>query len=100
MDRDRVDGRLDAEDGRPPASRSDVVEQYSDRGGLARAVGTEEAEYFAGPHLESHLDDPAVLAVILGQTLGLNDRVHGRPIPLQSRRRRSDRAKFGAIKCA
>ena len=47
MDRDRVDGRLDAEHRRPPARRPEVVEQRPDRRRLAGAVGAEEAEGLA-----------------------------------------------------
>ena len=69
VDRDRVDGRVDAEDARPPGRRPDVVEQGPDRRRLAGAVGAEEAERLALLDLEVDVDDAAVLAVRLGQLL-------------------------------
>ena len=60
VDRDRVDGRLDAEDRAPAARRPDVVEQRPDRRRLAGAVGAEEAERLALVDLEVDVDDAAV----------------------------------------
>ena len=76
MDRDRVDGRLDAEDRRPAARRPDVVEERPDRRRLAGAVRAEEAEGLAFVDLEVDVDDAAMRAVGLGQLLGLDDRGH------------------------
>src|SRR5262249_30183333 len=70
MDRDRVDGRLDAEDARRSAGRPD-------RRRLAGTVGTEEAEGLALVDPQVDLDDPAVLAVALGELVGLDDPGHG-----------------------
>ena len=53
MDGDRVLGRVDPEDRRPPARRADVVEQGADRRRLAGAVGAEEAERLALVDLRS-----------------------------------------------
>ncbi len=79
VDRDRVGGRLDAEDLGPPGGRPDEVEQDTHRRRLAGAVGPEEAEDLALGDLEVELDDAAMLAVGLGQALGLDDSGHGTP---------------------
>src|SRR5439155_13937464 len=76
MDRDRICRRVDAEDGRPPARRPEVVEQCPDRRRLAGAVWSEEAEGLALVDLEVDVDDPAMLAIGLGELLGLDDRGH------------------------
>ena len=47
VDRDRVDGRLDAEDLGPPGGRADEVEQDPHRRRLARSVRAQEAEDLA-----------------------------------------------------
>ena len=76
VDGDRILGRVDAEDRRPAAGRTDVVEQRPDHRGLAGAVGPEEAKRLALADFEVDVDDPAVLAVVLGQLLGLDDGCH------------------------
>ena len=76
MDRDRVVGRVDAEDRRPAARRADVVEQRPDHRRLAGAVRAEEAERLPFADLEVDLDDASVLTVELGQLLGLDDGGH------------------------
>jgi hypothetical protein len=76
VDGDRVIGRLDAKDRGPAAGGPDVVEEKPDRGRLARAVRTQEAEYLASGHGQVDVDHAAVLAVVLGQLLGLDDNVH------------------------
>ena len=73
MDRDRVDGRLDAEHRGPAAGRTDEVEQDPHRRRLARAVGSEEPEDLALADLEVEVDDAAVRAVRLREALGLDD---------------------------
>ena len=77
VDGDRVGGRLDAEDARRAAGRPDEVEQGPDRRRLAGAVGPEEAEDLALARLQVDVDDAAVLAVGLGELLGLDDGGHG-----------------------
>ena len=81
VDRDRVGGRLDAEDERPAGRRADVVEQGPDRRRLAGAVRPEEPEGLALGHLEIDVDDPAVRAVGLRELLCLDDRGHDDPFP-------------------
>src|ERR1019366_1806851 len=76
MDRDRIDGAVDAEHEGLAARRPDQVDDRPDRSGLAGAVRAEEAEHLALLDAEVDLDDPAVRAVRLGQLLGLDDRGH------------------------
>jgi hypothetical protein len=73
MDRHRVGGRLDVEDVGLAGRGPDEVEQRPDRGGLPGAVGAEEPEHLAGVDLEVDVDDPAVLAVGLGEAFGADD---------------------------
>ena len=67
VDRDGIDGRVDAEDARSAGRRPDVVEQRPDRRRLAGAVGAEEAERLALLDDEVDVDDPAMAAVRLGE---------------------------------
>ena len=71
VDRDRIGGRLDAEHLGASRCRPDEVEQDAHRRRLAGAVRPEEAEDLALGDLEVELDDAAMLAVGLGQALGL-----------------------------
>ena len=75
MDRDRVGRCLDAEHLRDAGGRPDEVEQDPDRRGLAGAVRAEEAEDLALVDDEVDVDDAPVLAVRLGELLGLDDAV-------------------------
>ena len=63
MDGNGIDRRVDAKDARPPGRWPEVIEQGSDRRGLARAVGPEKAERFAFLDIEVDVEDPAVGAV-------------------------------------
>ena len=76
VDRDRVDGRLDAEDLGPPRGRPDEVEQDAHRRRLPRPVGPEEPEDLALLDVEVQLDDAPMGAVGLRQPFGLDDRGH------------------------
>src|ERR1035437_726881 len=53
--------------------------QQTDCGGLARAVGAEEAEHLALIHAEGDIGDAAFAAVALGQTLDFDYRYRHRP---------------------
>ena len=85
VDGDRVLAGADAEDVGRTAGRADQVEQDPDRRRLAGAVGAQEAEDLPLLDLQVYVDDPAVLAVVLGQLLGFDDSSHG----TRSFRRRS-----------
>jgi len=63
MDRDGVDGRVDAEDVGLAGGRPDEVQQRPDRRRLARAVRPEEPEDLARLDLEVDLDDPPGRAI-------------------------------------
>ena len=60
----------------PSRCRTDEIEQQTGRRRLARAVRPEETEDLARPDLEVDPDDPAGLAVVLGQLLCADDGVH------------------------
>ena len=76
MDRDRIGGRLDAEDLGAAGGRPDQVEQDAHRGRLAGAVRSQEPEDLALGDLQIEVDDPPVLPVGLGQSFGLDDGGH------------------------
>src|SRR4029077_20763446 len=59
VDRDRIGGRLDAEDLGAAGGRPDQVEQDAHRGRLAGPVRSKEPEYLALGDLEVEVDDAA-----------------------------------------
>src|SRR4051794_19538243 len=77
MDRDRIRGRLDAEDLGASGRRTDEVEQDAHRRRLARPVRPEETEDLPLGDLEVKVGDAPVLAVRLRQAFGLDDSGHG-----------------------
>ena len=81
MDRDGIDGRVDAEDARSARRRPEVIEQRPDRRRLACAVGAEEAEGLALLDDQVDVDDAAMTAVRLGESFDLDDGGHGVLLP-------------------
>ena len=68
------------------AGGPDEVEEETDGGGLACAVGAKIAENAAGHDLQVEIDDAPLLTVVLSELLQLDDGVHIRSYVLQSPR--------------
>ena len=64
---------VDAQDLGPPTRRAQQVEQQSDRGGLARAVRSEEPEDLACFDLEIECVERGVMSEAFGEGLGSQD---------------------------
>jgi hypothetical protein len=62
-----VAGDIDAFDRHAPGTRLQHSEHHIDRGGLACAVGSEQAEDFAVLHLEGHVVHGVETSVALAQ---------------------------------
>ena len=73
-DREAVAPGVEAEQAGRAAGRVQQVQQGPDRRRLARPVGPEEPEDLARGHGHRDVLDPALRAVALGQTLGLDHR--------------------------
>ena len=73
-DRDALAMTVETEYPGSAITRMQQVEQGSDRGRLARAIGAEEAEDLGSVNREAHVLDPARATVELGQPFGLDHR--------------------------
>ena len=69
---DRVPEDVDAVDGRLSGRRGEIPGQDAHGRRFARSVGPEKADDLAGGHVEAHVLNRGVVAVILGQFANVN----------------------------
>ena len=81
LDRERLAHRVMPEYASLPGADVAQAEQHQNRGGLAGAVGAEQAEDFARADIEVDAIDGDRRAIALGEAFGLDDRgdAHRRP---------------------
>ena len=97
LGRERLGLDVVSADAGASGSRRDESGQHAHGGGLARRVGTQESEHFAGTHLEAHILHRAERAVVFGQVFGLDHEMGSRgrvrvEVPVAFKARDFDRA--------